>query len=165
MGEGDVEAVEHLEDVAEVGDGEDVGVEVERALEAGARHGVDARAEPDGLEEVDLGEGRVGEGGVGVEVDGEAGGDAGDRGGGAGGEGPVARRRSRRRERRPAKLVPLGAGRADLSRGGAGRQTGARIRVTASGRRGGGRRKFRGMSSVYGDSVRCTTHAQRMHKA
>ena len=75
----------------EVGDGEDVGVEVQRALEAGARHGVDARAEPDVLEQVHLGEGRVGEGRVGPEVDGEAGGDAGDRGGGAGGERPVAR--------------------------------------------------------------------------
>ena len=46
VGERDVEAVENLEDVAQVGDGQHVGVEVQRALEAGRRHRVDAGAEP-----------------------------------------------------------------------------------------------------------------------
>ena len=56
MGERDVEAVEDIEDVAEVGDGEHVGVEVQRALEAGRGHRVDARAEPGILDDGDAGE-------------------------------------------------------------------------------------------------------------
>ena len=91
VGQRHVEPIEHGEHVAEVGDRQHVGIEMQRALETRRGHRVDTRAEPRILDDAHLREDARVDRLVGMEVDRQAGADPGDQLGGAARERPVSR--------------------------------------------------------------------------